>query len=58
MLINLIKAEKPTHLAVAFDISRQSFRTREYAEYKAQPLRDAAASSRGRSRCCRTASRR
>ena len=35
MLVNLIKAEKPTHLAVAFDTSRQSFRTREYAEYKA-----------------------
>ena len=35
MLINLIKAEQPTHLAVAFDTSRQSFRTREYAEYKA-----------------------
>lgn len=35
MLINLIKAEKPSHLAVAFDTSRQSFRTREYTEYKA-----------------------
>ncbi len=35
MLINLIKAEKPTHMAVAFDTSRQSFRTREYSEYKA-----------------------
>ena len=35
MLINLIKAEQPTHLAVAFDTSRQSFRTREYTEYKA-----------------------
>lgn len=35
MLVNLIKAEKPTHMAVAFDTSRQSFRTREYAEYKA-----------------------
>jgi DNA polymerase I len=35
MLINLIKAEQPTHMAVAFDTSRQSFRTREYAEYKA-----------------------
>ncbi|QJU53579.1 DNA polymerase I [Herbiconiux sp. KACC 21604] len=34
MLINLLKAEKPTHLAVAFDVSRFSFRTREYAEYK------------------------
>ena len=35
MLINLIKAEQPTHLAVAFDTSRQSFRTRAYPEYKA-----------------------
>ena len=34
MLINLLKAEKPTHIAVAFDISRHSFRTREYPEYK------------------------
>ncbi|MGA1837088.1 DNA polymerase I [Herbiconiux sp. 11R-BC] len=34
MLINLLKAEKPTHLGVAFDISRFSFRTREYPEYK------------------------
>lgn len=34
MLLNLLKAEKPTHLAVAFDISRYSFRTREYPEYK------------------------
>jgi DNA polymerase I len=34
MLINLLANEKPTHVAVAFDISRYSFRTREYAEYK------------------------
>jgi DNA polymerase-1 len=34
MLILLLQNEKPTHLAVAFDISRFSFRTREYAEYK------------------------
>ncbi|TXN32044.1 DNA polymerase I [Lacisediminihabitans profunda] len=34
MLINLLANEKPTHLAVAFDISRYSFRTREYPEYK------------------------
>ena len=34
MLINLLQNEKPTHVAVAFDISRFSFRTREYAEYK------------------------
>ncbi|MBK5239203.1 MAG: DNA polymerase I, partial [Actinomycetales bacterium] len=34
MLLNLLTKEKPTHLGVAFDISRYSFRTREYAEYK------------------------
>ena len=34
MLILLLQNEKPTHLGVAFDVSRQSFRTREYAEYK------------------------
>ena len=34
MLLLLLQKEKPTHLAVAFDISRFSFRTREYAEYK------------------------
>ncbi|MCK6065275.1 MULTISPECIES: DNA polymerase I [Microbacterium] len=35
MLVNLIKAEKPTHLAVAFDMARHSFRTDQYPEYKA-----------------------
>ena len=35
MLVNLIKAERPTHLAVAFDTSRHSFRTDVYPEYKA-----------------------
>jgi len=35
MLINLLRDERPSHLAVAFDISRQSFRTGVYAEYKA-----------------------
>ena len=34
MLLNLLAKEKPTHIAVAFDISRFSFRTREYSEYK------------------------
>ncbi|TPX06582.1 DNA polymerase I, partial [Schumannella luteola] len=34
MLLNLLQNEKPTHLAVAFDISRFSFRTRELPEYK------------------------
>ncbi|MFJ6652273.1 DNA polymerase I [Microbacterium sp. NPDC091313] len=35
MFVNLLKAEKPTHVAVAFDTSRHSFRTEEYADYKA-----------------------
>lgn len=35
MFVNLIKDHKPTHIAVAFDLSRASFRTREYPEYKA-----------------------
>ncbi|MEN0103813.1 MAG: DNA polymerase I [Curtobacterium sp.] len=34
MLLMLLQREKPTHLAVAFDISRFSFRTREYEDYK------------------------
>jgi DNA polymerase I len=34
MLLLLLKNERPTHLAVAFDISRASFRTRDYPEYK------------------------
>ena len=34
MLLLLLANEKPTHLAVAFDVSRQSFRTKQYAEYK------------------------
>ena len=34
MLLNILQAEKPTHLAVAFDLSRSSFRTEEYPEYK------------------------
>ena len=35
MLINLIKEEKPTHIAVAFDVSRKTFRTVRFPEYKA-----------------------
>ncbi len=35
MLINLLRDEAPTHLAVAFDVSRSTFRTTEYPEYKA-----------------------
>lgn len=35
MIINLIKEEKPTHIAVAFDVSRKTFRTEKFSEYKA-----------------------
>nr|WP_225984044.1 DNA polymerase I [Epidermidibacterium keratini] len=35
MLINLLRDEEPTHVGVAFDLSRVSFRTESYAEYKA-----------------------
>ncbi len=34
MLINVLRDERPTHVGVAFDVSRQTFRTQEYAEYK------------------------
>ncbi len=35
MLINVLRDEQPTHLAVAFDLSRRSFRTEQFAAYKA-----------------------
>jgi DNA polymerase-1 len=35
MLINLLRDEAPTHLAVAFDVSRSTFRSERYTEYKA-----------------------
>lgn len=34
MLINVLRDERPTHVGVAFDVSRQTFRVQEYAEYK------------------------
>ena len=34
MLINVLRDEVPTHVAVAFDVSRKSFRTEQYPEYK------------------------
>ncbi|MDP3969737.1 MAG: DNA polymerase I [Nocardioides sp.] len=36
MLINVLRDEEPTHVGVAFDKSRQTFRLEEYAEYKAK----------------------
>jgi DNA polymerase-1 len=35
MLISLLKDEKPTHVAVAFDVSRKTFRSEIFPEYKA-----------------------
>jgi DNA polymerase-1 len=35
MLINVLRDEQPTHVGVAFDISRSTFRSEEYAGYKA-----------------------
>ena len=36
MLANLLAEEKPTHVAVAFDVGRKTFRTDKFPEYKAQ----------------------
>uniref|UniRef100_UPI0016642585 DNA polymerase I n=1 Tax=Microlunatus endophyticus TaxID=1716077 RepID=UPI0016642585 len=35
MLINVLRDERPTHVGVAFDVSRQTFRTEAYSDYKA-----------------------
>ena len=35
MLINVLRDENPTHVGVAFDVSRHTFRSDVYAEYKA-----------------------
>jgi DNA polymerase I len=36
MLVNVLRDEQPTHVAVAFDVSRQTFRLEQYSEYKAK----------------------
>ncbi|MBL6632513.1 MAG: DNA polymerase I [Candidatus Nanopelagicales bacterium] len=35
MLVNLLRDEEPSHVAVAFDVSRRSFRTERFPDYKA-----------------------
>jgi DNA polymerase-1 len=35
MLINVLRDEQPTHVAVTFDVSKSTFRSETYAEYKA-----------------------
>jgi DNA polymerase I len=36
MLVNVLRDERPTHVGVAFDLSRQTFRLEQYSEYKAK----------------------
>jgi DNA polymerase-1 len=38
MVINLLRDEQPTHMATAFDVSRETFRAERYPEYKANRL--------------------
>ena len=35
MLINVLRDERPSHIAVAFDVSRTTFRTERFPDYKA-----------------------
>jgi DNA polymerase-1 len=35
MLINVLRDETPTHIAVAFDVSRSTFRSEQFPDYKA-----------------------
>ncbi|MDP9398977.1 MAG: DNA polymerase I [Actinomycetota bacterium] len=35
MLINVLRDEQPSHVAVAFDVGRATFRTADFADYKA-----------------------
>jgi DNA polymerase I len=39
MLINVLRDETPTHVGVAFDVSRSTFRTTEFADYKANRIK-------------------
>ncbi len=39
MLANTLRDEAPTHFAVAFDVSRKTWRSEEFAEYKANRSR-------------------
>ncbi|MEU8123715.1 DNA polymerase I [Spirillospora sp. NPDC049024] len=39
MLANVLRDERPTHAAVAFDVSRQTFRTEAFPDYKATRAR-------------------
>ena len=60
MLINLLRDEEPTHVAVAFDKSGHTFRTDTYPEYKAgraeTPSRSPGSTARCRFRRTRSVS--
>ncbi len=49
MLINVLRDEQPTHIAVAFDVSRQTFRCEAVRRVQGQPLHVSRRSSRVRS---------
>ena len=57
MLINALRDERPTHLAVAFDVCRQTFRSERVPGVQGQPLGDArrvqGAGQRSSRRCSR-----
>ena len=40
MLINVLRDETPTHVAVAFDVSRKTFRSELFPEYKANRVQE------------------
>ena len=40
MLINVLRDETPTHVAVAFDLAQRTFRHEAFADYKANRVRD------------------
>lgn len=56
MLLSLLGSERPTRIAVAFDLSRHSFRTDEYPSTRARAARrqrSSRARSSTSSRCSR-----
>ena len=58
MLINVLRDEQPTHVAVAFDVSRQDLPHRRSTPSTRPAATRRPTSSRGRSRCSRRSSTR
>ena len=40
MLINVLRDEQPTHVGVAFDVSRQTFRVRALRRVQGEPVQE------------------